>query len=282
MDLRQVSGLARPVHLSFPTNRWIAVLTGAVLIGAWVWRGLATGAWLTAGGWAALAALALFLAWALARELDPDAALVAFVAAGLMLPFLVVAAFEWLPLPDIAALFTVLLAIRVLNRTTGIAATLLDGIGVLALGLWLALGGLPVYLAGAAAALLLDGLLPPLSIRRVLIAATVVAVAVAAAVFFGQAPPSPEGGLLPIGAGLAIGVLFAASIRAAGRMESIGDETGEPLSPLRVRAGQILALSIGLVIVVWQGSAGLVALLPLWTAMAALGGFRSIRGLSAA
>jgi hypothetical protein len=282
MDLRQISGLARPVDLSFPTNRWITVLTGAALAGAWVWRGLATGAWLMAGGWAALAALALFLAWALARELDPGAELVAFIAAGLMLPFLVLAGLGWLPLPDIAALFIVLLAVRVLNRTTGIAATVLDGVGVLALGLWLALGGSPVYLAGACAALLLDGLLPPVTARRALVAAAAVAVAVAAAVVLGQAPPSPESGLLPIAAGLAIGVLFAASIRAAGRMESIGDATGEPLSPLRVRAGQLLALSIGLVIVLWQGGTGLIALLPLWAAMVALGGFRSIRRLSAA
>jgi hypothetical protein len=282
MELRHASGLARPVDLSFATNRWIVAFTGAVLVLAWVWRGLATEAWLAAGAWAGLAALALFLAWALARELDPDAELAAFLAAGLMLPLLVAAGLGWLPLPDIAALFTVLLAVRVLNRTTGIPATPLDGIAVLGLGLWLALDGLPVYLAAAALALVVDGLLPPPSGRRVLVAAAGVAVTVIVLLIFGEAPPSLEVGLLPIVAALAMAVLFAASLHAAGHLDAIGDESGEPLSPLRVRAGQMLALAVGIAAVVWTGAAGLVALMPLWTAMAALGGLRVIRAISAA
>jgi len=282
MDLRHASGLARPVDLSFSTNRWIAGLTGVVLILAWVWRGVATEAWLAAGVWAGLAALALFLAWALARELDPDAELAAFLAAGLMLPLLVLAGLGWLPLPDIAALFAVLLAVRVLNRTTGIAATPLDGIAVLGLGLWLALDGLPVYLAAAALALVLDGLLPPLNNRRLLVAAAAVAAAVSVVLIFGQEPPSLQLAPLPIVAALAIAALFAASLHAAGRVDAVGDETGEPLSPLRVRAGQMLALAVGLAAVVWTGAAGLVALLPLWTAMAAPGGLRAVRAFSAA
>jgi hypothetical protein len=282
MDLRHASGLGRPVDLSFATNRWIVGLTGAVLVLAWVWRGLASEAWLAAGVWAGLAALAMFLAWALARELDPDAELAAFLAAGLMLPLLVLAGLGWLPLPDIAALAAVLLAVRVLNRTTGIAATPLDGIAVLGLGLWLALDGLPVYLAAAAVALVVDGLLPPLSGRRVLVATAAVAVTVVIVLIFAQEPPGLQLGLLPIVAALAIAALFGTSLHATGDLNAVGDETGEPLSTLRVRAGQMLALAVGLAAVVWTGSAGMVALLPLWTAMVALGGIRAIRAISAA
>jgi hypothetical protein len=277
MELRQISGLARPVDTHYPTNRWIAGIAVAVLAAAWLWRGLATDAWLAAGGWAALAALALFLAWALARELDPDRELAAFGAAGVMLPVLAAAGLDWTPLPDLAALFLLLLALRTLNRTTGLGALPADGLGVLGLGLWLALSGQPLFLAAGVAALLLDGLLPPRSLRRVLGAAAAGAVAAGIVVAAAPALPAPAPEPLPLLAALVLAALFTPSILGAGRLASVGDEPGEPLSPVRVRAAQVLALATALAASAWTGADGLAALLPLWAAMAAVGVSRLVR-----
>jgi hypothetical protein len=272
MDLRHVSGLARPIQPGYPTNRWIALSTLAVLVVGWVWRGLAGAGWLAAGGWAALAAIAFFLAWALARELDPDRERAAFAAAGLMLPALVAAGAGWIALPDLAALFLVLLAARILNRTSGHSATVADGAVVLGLGLWLAVTEQPVYFAAGAIALLLDGvLLPPRNPRRLMTAAAAIA-AVIAVVVIGQALWTQALSLPAILAAIAVGLPYAASVRAAGDIGGTAD-TGEQLLPARVRAGQMLALTTGLAAVIWDGAA-LVALLPLWAAMAAVAASR--------
>ena len=277
MDLRHVSGLARPIDLSFPTNRWISALTLAVFVVAWVWRGLAGAGWLAAGGWAALAAIAVFLAWALARELDPDRDLAAFAAAGFMLPGLLLAGPGWIALPDLAALFLVLLVARVLNRTTGVGATVPDALIVLGLGLWLALASTPVYLAAGIAALVIDGLLPPREARRSLLAVAGGTAAVLLFVFTADGSMKPPLHLISLAAALVIAGLFAVAIHGAGRIDSVGDDDGKPLSPLRVRAAQVLALATGLGVVLWNGSAGLIALLPLWAAMTAAGAHRMAR-----
>ncbi|NBC46886.1 MAG: hypothetical protein GVY22_02600 [Gammaproteobacteria bacterium] len=282
MELRQVSGLARPIDLDHPTNRWIGALTLVILISGTLIGALAGQGWLAAIGWSTLAALAFFLAWALARELDPDAELAAFVAAGFTLPALAAAGLGWLPLPDLAALFLILLALRVVNRTTGVAATLPDTLGVLGLGLWLGYAANPVYLVLAVAALLIDALLGRPDIRRLLLAGGA-AVAGVLLLSFTDAPLSDSilaRALAPVAllAGILIAALFATVIRAAGQIQSHSDDTDEPLSSRRVRAGQGLALLTGLGLTLWQGYAGLFGLLPLWAAMAGTGAYRLVAG----
>lgn len=282
MQLRQISGIARPIEPGYPTNRWIGVLTLVVLITAGVGRAFAVPGWPAAAGWGVFAALAFFLAWALARELDPDGELAAFIAAGFTLPVIAAAALRWLPLPDLAALFLVLLALRVVNRTTGVPATLPDVLGLLALGLWLGYEVNPIYLALAIAALLLDGLLERLDMRRLLLAGAAAVIGVLLLNYAGEPLHSrlepPVLALAAVLAAVLISALFAVAIRAAGQIQSHGDDTDEPLSPRRVRAAQFLALLTGLAITLWQGNAGLIALLPLWAAMAATGGYRLAAG----
>ena len=85
MSLRNFSAIARPVDPRFPTNRAIAALTLAVIVGDLIRRLVGGSEWL-ASTWAAGGiGLSVFLAWALCREIDPDRDLSAFVAAGLAL-----------------------------------------------------------------------------------------------------------------------------------------------------------------------------------------------------
>jgi len=283
MDLRTVSGIARPLELGYPTNRWIGLLTLGVLIAGALGRVLVGQGWLAATGWSALAALSVFLAWALARELDPDAELAAFVAAGFSLPALAAAGLGWLTLPDLAALFLVLLAVRVVNRSTGVAATLPDTLGLLALGLWLGDQSSPVYMAAAIAAPLIDALLGPAARSRLML--TAVAAAIGGLLITTGSPNDDIGGSpawvpmlapTPLLAALILSALFVVTIRAANQVHSIADETAVRLSPHRVRAGQLLALVTALALALGHGDAGFIALLPLWAAMAATGASRLV------
>lgn len=154
MDIRTLSGLGRPLDFAYPTNRWIAGITVVVFLAAWGLIGVGTEQWAAASADALRLALAVFLAWAVCRELDPDrdrsalAAAVLCAAALSILPLAAGAQEAWSP--GIAECFVLLLALRVLNRTTGAPATLADAAGLLALGVWLAVAGPGwLYLAGA-------------------------------------------------------------------------------------------------------------------------------------
>ncbi|MCJ7725459.1 MAG: hypothetical protein MUP76_03615, partial [Acidimicrobiia bacterium] len=75
------SGIGRPIDPRYPSNRFILIV--APLAGlAWrVWKLASEGDWSPAVGRALVAGMATFLAWAIARELDPDRPWTAGVAA---------------------------------------------------------------------------------------------------------------------------------------------------------------------------------------------------------
>jgi hypothetical protein len=75
--------------------------------------------------------------------------------------------------------------------------------------------------------------------------------------------PSLAGGLI----GSGISAVFLPVVVGAGRVESVGDQTGEPLEPIRVQGAQVIALLTGLEVAVLGGLPGLGALMPLWAAM---------------
>lgn len=132
MRIGDVIATIRPIDPSYPTNRAIAALTMAVIVGGIVLQ-LIVGEGLTQGvSWGISAGLTVFLAWALGRELDPDHDLSAFVAAGLALIGLLL-----FDLPSLMALLWMLFFLRMVNRTTGLPARILDSLLILGLGSWL-------------------------------------------------------------------------------------------------------------------------------------------------
>ena len=278
MNLRRVSGIARPLDFGYPSNRWIAAVAVGVLAAAWLLRGLLTEAWLAAGADAGLAALAVFLAWALCRELDPDLVAAALVAAGLCALALGAAALLRLGPPALAPLFAVLLAMRVLNRTTGVPATPADVVGLLGLAVWLALRGDWLYLGLGIAAVLIDGVMSPRSLRRLLMLGAASVAAIGGAWLAGQEPAAlrPASNMVAIVLAVGLSLLLLPSLSSAGTVTTVADDTGERLQPMRVRAGQGLALAAGIGAAVEHGSAGLTDLLPLWAAIIADGGYRLV------
>jgi hypothetical protein len=281
VTLRELSGVARPLDFGYPSNLWIATVAAATFAVVLLWQGLADSGG-TDPGWAGAAAagaragLAVFLAWAICRELDPDRAGAALVAA-----LLAIGGLAALELPNITACVVVLLAVRVLTRTSGVPATLPDAALLIGLGVWVGLDDGWVYPGAAAAALLADGLLPAHGRRRLTVTLAGAVAAFATLYLIRQtggaalvANPDVAASTVAVLAAL----LLLPTALAVSHVQAVADATGEPLLPLRVRAGQALALAVGLIATSGHGFDGLAELMPLWAAVIAVGVFRWLPG----
>jgi hypothetical protein len=261
MPLSNITAIARAIDPNYPTNRAIALVTLAVIIGGTILQLIAGGQLLQSVSWGVAAGLAVFLAWALARELDPDHDLSAFVATGLALIGL-----HFLDLPGLTALFWVIVLLRIVNRTAGLPATILDSLLVLGLGSWLTWQGEWIYGLITALAFLLDSRLSPPHRRHLLFG--VIALVITVILFGGRLPRVGEPSPAIVLAVLVMSVLFVPVIIASRELTTVSDQTNEPLNPRRVQAAQGIALLTGILAVWWNGYPGLVSFMPLWAAMA--------------
>ena len=270
MKLTDITALGRtPIDPSYPTNRAIAVLaTFAVIAGA-ILRFLKGTAALESVLWGIGAGLAVWLTWALGRELDPDHDLSAFVGAGLVLiALLLVGA------PPLLLILWLLVVMRLVNRTTGLPAKPLDSLGALGLGAWLTWQGYWVAGLVTSVALLLDGLLPP-PLRRQLFASCLALLATVILSIFSEGVAMDSGPtMLAVVFSIVVAGLFLPVIVTTREVEAVGDATGEVLNPRRVRAAQMLALLTALLFTWWAGVSGILTLLPLWAAMIGVGLYR--------
>ena len=267
--VQRFSSLGRPVDPAYPTNRAIATLSLVVAALGFGLRRLSGAPSPESFLWGLTLALAFFLAWAIARELDPDHDLSAFAAAALAL-----LAHVWLGRPDFAALLLVLVLARTVNRSVGPAARPLDTLAVLgfvAIAVW---RGHPVLALAAAAGLAADALLRPP--HRIHFAAAGAALALAGVAWSRfAAVTSPAMGVLDW-ALLAATLPFFALVRASAEPRAVSDREERTLSGARVRACQVLAWATLAGIYLLEGRAGLAALSPLWAAIVGTGVYFSI------
>jgi hypothetical protein len=271
MQLSDVTSLGRPIDLGYPTNRAIAILSPAVMLVATGIRLVQGMAWLDSARWGLGAGLAVFFAWALSRELDPDYDLSAFVGAGLMLASLLL-----FDLPHLLVLFWLFAAARLVNRTTGRSAKALDSVGLLGLSSWLVWQGQWVAGAMTVVAFALDAWLAPPLRRHGIFAALALAATVVLSIFHGDLRMENGPSLPVIVAVVVMGGLFVAIIVTYRSVRSVGDTDGQRLNARRVQAAQLVALVTALAWAWWQGSAGVVALLPLWAAMLGAALYRGV------
>jgi hypothetical protein len=149
------TSIGRPLDPKYATNKAVLLLMpAAALLGIVV--ALMAGETGTAAALHGVTFLLIvFASWALARELDPDDNPAAFIAMS-------VAAYAALTIdsPGILIAFTTLGLVRMVNRSTGLAARKTDSIVMLLLTFWVIYGTeSPVFGAVAALAFILDGTL---------------------------------------------------------------------------------------------------------------------------
>jgi uncharacterized membrane protein YjjP (DUF1212 family) len=270
MKLTDFTALGRiPIDPSYPTNLAIATLALVVTIAGTIVRLLSGAALLESVLWGIGAGLVLFLTWALGRELDPDHDLSAFVGAGLVL-----LGFLLPDMPSLLVIFWLLMVLRIVNRTVGLPAKPLDSLGVLGLGAWLTWQGYWMVGLMTAIAFLLDGLLSPPLRYHLFASGLAFVITVILSVFHGDMALE-SGPTLPVAiSSVGMACWFLAVIATTRKVEAVGDATGTVLNPRRVQAAQILALVAALLFAWWDGTSGLVAMLPLWAAMVGVGLYR--------
>lgn len=149
--LYRYTSIGRPMDPSLATNRAVLILTSlAALLGALAHWSDGIGAALQAALWFALIA---FGSWALARELDPDDNPAAFIclAAGMLVALA-------LETPGVLIVFVTLGLVRIVNRTTGLAARRSDSVVLTVLTILLIYAAeSPLFGLVAALAFILDG-----------------------------------------------------------------------------------------------------------------------------
>jgi hypothetical protein len=269
MKMTDITALGRSIDLRYPTNLAIAVLTLTVAVAGTIIHVLSGAAPLESGLWGIGAGFVLFLTWALGRELDPDHDLSAFVGAGLALVGLL-----FFDIPSLLVIFWLLLLLRLVNRTTGLPARPLDSLAVLSLGAWLTWQGHWMVGLASAVAFLLDGLLRPPHRYHLFAAGLAFAATMVLSIFHGDISMESGPTTLVVISSAAVAGLFLVVIATSRELQSVGDATGKPLNPARVRFAQVLALLTALLFAWWAGASGVAALLPLWAAMVGAGLYR--------
>ena len=258
------TGLARVLDVEHKSNRYVAAVSVLGGFGTLVWR-TASGAgdaWL----WAFRMGAAMFLAWAIARELDPDDTLSAGVAALLVAPLLILGP------PSLASAAAVLIASRIAVRTTGISPHLIDGVVLTVFAAylgsqeqtWPALGVLVVAVGTDRYAH------PPGPTRTLLFAATMTLAALVTAIFYADPTDWTQPTVAEwIVAGGAAVLAFLAIVNTRPPVSTADYHPGD-LSETRLRFGRVLALFTLVVAMVYVGGPAVPDLTPLWAAVASV------------
>ncbi len=267
--MHPLTTIARPIDPSYPTNRAIIILMLLISTGAAAYSSLYLGvALFDALLQGFVAGIAIFFAWAISRELDPDSEYAAFLPALICIPLLII-----VPEPGLLTSLFLLLLLRIVNRTTGQLAGILDSAALLLLTGWLVLGGFWVAGPAAVAAFILDGHLKDPNPRQLWFATLLIIGMFAYLSLFGStltalSLPAASWLLIPM---LIAPLLFISVIIRKGRILSGGDQSGEPLDRGRVQAARLLVFSVVMVAIAILGESAASLLMPVWAALVGLG-----------
>jgi len=278
MGPRNMSAMMRPVDWNYPTNRLIILFTLGVLVLGTLYQFILGGlSFMSALGWGASAGLAVFICWALTRELDPDDEYAAFAAAALYLVGLVI----WGSQSELLVMFWLIEAIRILNRSVGLPVKILDGVLLLGLTGWLLWQGYFEVGLLTAAAFIVDNRLSGENRQELLLGG--ISLVLTAMVFLLH-PQSLAVNLASVPVAIlvvmTIGVvLYIWLILKSSTPASVCDVGGNPLRGACVQAGQILGLTTAILFFLRYGGAGFGYVLPLWAGVLGAGLYRVTDGI---
>jgi hypothetical protein len=241
--LYQYTAIGRPLDPSWPSNRAVLILLPlAVLLGAGLgWAGGDNLVELLLRG--LRLAVLMFLAWALARELDPDDHSAAFVA-------LAIAVIVGVAIPDAGLLTAVatLGLVRCVNRSTGLPARKSDSAVLMLLAIAVIyLTGSPLFGAVAALAFVLDGSLRDPLRHQWLFALICLGAMVVYLVDYDVSPwavAAPD--TLFEWLSVLVLLMFALYLLLTKSVRARGDVGNHPLDLARVRGGMAVGLAAAL------------------------------------
>lgn len=255
------SGIARPLDFDYPGNRLIVSLSAAVFISGSILQWLGNRGGGEALIWGLEAAAAVFLAWALGRELDPDHHPAALMAAGLT------AAVFWMwGRAELGLLLWMLIGTRILNRSAGIKPKWLDLAGFAGFGMWASFQG--HWEAGLLTIiiLILNGLLPEGQKENWFFAGVSAAGMAVLFILEGNVRLVGFFNCFAFGAALIGAALFLPVIIQSRSIQSRGDKTGERLGATRVQAAQLIAALFWVLHTGMEGTRGLLSLFSVYAA----------------
>ena len=263
--LYRFTSIARTLDPRYPTNLAVLLLLPAAagVAGA---MALMRGSGLPDIAQAALfGAAAAVAGWAFARELAPDLERLAFLS--LLLTFGV---FLTVESSSLLLLFAVQFLVRIVNRSVGPPARVIDSVFVAALTVWAAWSGAfpGLGLIGALAfgldATMAERLRRQWAFALICLAATWFCLDRQGPWWFPESLPETAVGLL-----LIVGVGYGLTMWRTRRVNSLADATGKPLSSARVLAGMAVGLLAGLQALA-RGQVGLEAAVLVWAVLASV------------
>lgn len=245
--------------MDYPDNRIIVYLSTAVFVAAISYRILSGEQLIEAIISAGRAALSIFFAWALTKEIDPDYPHAALIAAGLGICCLL-----FLEIPFILPLVLLLFLFRITNRTTGIIPTLFDSILILLTGTYLIYTGNWIQGLLMAFAFLMDARLNE-PVKRHFIFASI-GLIISLFVLYGSNIEILFPSQYKIFILLLLIVFSIVKIIDAEVPCTLSDVKSKPLSKERIIATRMIALLTGL-LTLFVGLNSFSSILPLWAAI---------------
>ncbi len=257
MEIDKISSIGRPLDFNYKTNKAIVIITiitiiiGIVLsitnqltIPNVIFTGVSFG-------------ITFFVTWAISREIDPDNPISAFI--GLIPLFIIL--FYW-PETNIAILFWLLIAVRIINRTTGLPARIVDSTILFTISLLLNYFHIPLFGVLAAIVFLIDSKIINGQRFQLLFASlsafsSIIFISINSR-FFELATFS----MLQTISIIIISIFFIFIVYFTKDVKSKGDKMQKPLNLLRIRAAQLFALLS--VLIVSLSEVGLTAMIPVW------------------
>lgn len=237
-SIHRLSSIARPVEPRYPTNLAILILMGLALVGLAVTALVRDAEPVDAALAGLVGALVVFATWALARDLAPDDDPAAFVA---LVPVAAVVAVGVTPL--LLGPLVALGLVRVVNRSVGPPATVLDRVALVVLTFVVAREGYGVGVGVAAVlAFGLDARLPERHLQSWVFAA-LAAAATGMGVLIGEPPLSVSTpGPWTLAAIVTAGLLVLVAVTQPAPRSTPDTMPDLPLRRSRVQGGMLVGL----------------------------------------
>jgi hypothetical protein len=267
--MESVTSLSRPLDISYFTNKLILMLTPLLGIIAGVVALVRGDDLLQAGASGLMMGVAVFFAWVLGREVDPDYDYSAFLAVGVVFVGMLIIApnrIDWLGMVGL------MVVLRMVNRIVGAPCTIGDTLIVVILSGLVMLFAIGWYIVLVMAfALILDGLLEQPIRRHLVLGVVVLVVSIVGIVLMERdfdfiVPNVPT----LLWAGLAFAYALALQHTRTIRCQT---DRGGAVSVRRVQATMILPLLAG-AFALFVAPDTLIALLPVWSVLVAVPVYR--------